>query len=413
MSLTVTTMINRSNLTKIFISVLLLVTIFSTWFGTQPEVSKDILFAWGIQDGRCVIYSLDPVNGTSEKHSIDEQGCNFWIQRINNVSHLVHLTPYPGKVTVYQLLPETLKVYQVIEFGEIELTSKPQWRDDSIVYISGIQSGREQIFKVDIQTNDLSEATNLLTGMAYDPLIAPDGSTLVYQYYDLASNRHEVNECFEGCQGVYHVLALDSGVSYDLSTLVETSQRDNLQNYLYAQCQGNWSPLTERLLIAVKIGCQTDTEMGLIIDLTQKEVVSIINPQLPTLPLIDIVEWFNNNELLYNSPSSVLINQPPIRRFYIYNISNNTTSEFGQLPALDASGSPFEVTDMDWANDGKGMVGVIYNTKSNEPEIIIASVDQQNMELIYTKLIGFQPMWSTNDKLIAYLSGKEIQILTI
>jgi Tol biopolymer transport system component len=67
---------------------------------------------------------------------------------------------------------------------DLAVDLEPEWsRDGNYIYFSSDRTGIYNIYRFNLKTKKTEQITNVLTGV-FSPAIAPDGQTLVVQYYD-------------------------------------------------------------------------------------------------------------------------------------------------------------------------------------------------------------------------------------
>jgi Tol biopolymer transport system component len=201
---------------------------------------RELLIVWGNPvsetDQGCVLRLIDPEVGRVQKIITPGERCNYQIAQIHGKSRLIQLQTKPGEIRIYKVADDlTLSIEKTLSFGEIQLTSRPQWGQDSSVYISGILEGKEHIWQANERTGAVVSFLTYEDITATRPLISPDGRFLVYTVWDRVQNS---NLCRGNCYTHYHLIEIESRNDLALDSLISQLAL----NSTITHCDVEWAP---------------------------------------------------------------------------------------------------------------------------------------------------------------------------
>lgn len=369
----------------------------------------ELLITWGqTTDQQCHIWIANPYTQKQVQFLAEHNDCNYMIADVAGHERLVHIQHNLGVISIYDIGMNKLALQSTITAGAVEIFSSPQWDRQSRIYFSGISRNRQYIYRLD--NDKLEQLTHFQTGMAYDPILAPNNQYLAYRFSPKARNIHE---CYE-CSSYYHILNLDTLAEIHLEDITTNSWDTLYHHKLF------WSPTGEYAALTIVDNGQEyigvfNIITGQIID---RIYASIFEPSL--------YGWITDHELIYTSSVDVEIEgfeyPLPIRRVYTYSIETRLSSELGDFPLIDSSGNRFTLYDINWTADGKLVAGI-----THEKVIITHRKEEGNSTFGYQQIdepraitnngniyswYFFDPVWSLSGKWLAYSSiGETISIV--
>jgi Tol biopolymer transport system component len=398
---------NRHRFFKLVLALLILALSLVTVFilsGVIPE--RELLLVWGNPVSEtaqgCVLRLIDPEIGRVQKVITPGERCNYQIAQIDGKSRLIQLQTKPGQIRIYKVADDlALSIEKTLSFGEIQLTSRPQWGQDGNVYISGILEGKEHIWQANERTGAVVSFLTYEDITATKPLISPDGRFLVYTVWDRVQNS---NLCRGNCYTYYHLVEIES--LHDLALSSFTSHLPS--DIPLTHCDIEWAP--EGSTLAFKLGCGPEVGFTpgrvVIVDAEAGRVVDIIEPLLKESYGVGLIGWLTNEKLIYSQP--VLAEGYDdflVYRSFTFSTSGSASEEFFDYPKVDEQGLGIPIGDLNWTNDGNWVVG-----KSNSSDGTAFIIVEMNNGSPRTSIIPFtdnsitQPKWSPSGQWITYYS---------
>lgn len=331
----------------------------------REQMEKEVLLVWGQQgddyDSPCSVWLVDPAQKLSVKVLAEANTCWFNVVDIDNVPHLIYREK-PGEITIYQInaANKILSFQKTITLPITEPFSLPQWGKDGHIYFSstlreGIeQVYREQIFRMDGETETVEPFIRHDAGLAADPIMSPDGRFLVYWTVDGPANRNERPDCPTGCGvGYYHVFDLEEEKDIPLLPFVQQIRDERLA--LSHHENATWSPTGQFLAFQLSVRGAG----GIVIfDARNKKIVA----DIPSDSARDtrIIQWASDTELIYlaNRYSPELGHE--FGRPFAYSLDNQTAQEL--LPDLtleNENEQPYYFYEIYTPLNRNQMVGII------------------------------------------------------
>lgn len=383
----------------LILAILLLIGFNSRWMQDEREV----LVVWGQHEEKCLLWFVDPYKPDSLDTSMTgTEDCNYMIAIIDEKPHLIHIRSLPGAITVYEVDPSgEISIQQTFSFGDIEVTSAPQWDENDNIYFSAIADGQEAIYRFEITTEKLERLIFERNGMVTNPLLSPNSNFLSYLVLDEVSNRYECTLGFSECEGAgdYYVLDIHTDEKIALDSLVQMDFPTHVQDLIWSK-NGNY--------LAFDL-YEGPAPFG-ILDIQQRAVVDTI------LEAYGVYGWLSDQKLAYqkwdgfDSPTTQLYSMQTGKSYEL------TDSSLGLDKNVWSA-----IENLDWTDDGVNIVGVVRNNEAVN-QIVMGYLGEESPKLKLTtaqSIYEINSMWSVLGNWVAvpyaadtfaYFEGKESKI---
>lgn len=370
---------------------------------------RELLVVWGNlaseTERGCVLQLVDPEGGQIQRITTLGERCTYQIAQINGVARLIQLQRNPGEIKIYKVTGDlSLSLEKTLSFGEIKLTSRPQWGQDGDIYISGILEGQEHIWQVNERTGAIVSFLTYENITATQPLISPDGRFLVYTVWDRVQNSHL---CRQNCYTYYHLVEIESQNDLALDALVS-----HLPSVVpLTHCDIEWAPEGNTLAFNLGCGPQVDYTPGriVIVDAEAGRVVDIIESPLEEGFGVSLIGWLTDEKLIYSQLVLAERDDDVLKMYrpFTYSIGESASEELFDYPKVNEQGLGIPIMDLDWTGDGTWVVG---NTIWSEGNAFIIVEMNKDAGSPRTNVIRFAddkvryPRWSPSGQWIAYNS---------
>lgn len=360
---------------------------------------------WG-QDvnGQCYIWNVDVKGGSNTQFVSEHRDCNYKVMTVGQSQYLVHSQASPGQISIYTLNNDGLEIENVITTGQIEISSFPEPDDNGRFYFSGILDDKERVYSVS-DVGDVILLTDLVSGMAYNPIPSPDGQYLAFQFFEGANNRRE---CVVECGSLYRIIGVDTQQELYIEEFIDDCP---YQDHRFLK----WSPQSDNVVFSV--GCGQENQHLEIFSMSSNTITAKIYSEIFSPSLYG---WISEQEIVYDAVADYPIegyDDPlPIRRVFVYSLTDDTSSDLGNFPLITGSGSRFVINFIDWTNDGRRVAGrladsVIITDRQNNDVVFSYSQIQEPKSIVAnsnSKASQFgDPMWSRSSAWLAYSSPEQ------
>lgn len=325
---------------------------------------NEYLLFWGtdhVMEDRCQVTSININTLQAHETVINDFYCRFEIVEINNKIYLVQAIWYnpeiASELTSIQVFDVSdngeLILVQSIPLGHIRLTATPQWGKDGTIYFSGILNGREQIYRIEPETDNIESYIDYSgNGFASEPIISPDGRYIAYRVWE---NHNSHDDCGQlTCYNNYYYLwDTQARVAIPLRPQIQPLQ---LGEPYFLHCSLSWSPNGQ--YIAFVIGCSLQRPGSVVVfDVIGKKPVTVIN-STKAGPYGDILkfEWLDENRLVLKGSVALLDNDSSYDGYFVYSANEDSFAIWPHLSERNKWNTDI-VSFSDWTNEGEYALG--------------------------------------------------------
>jgi hypothetical protein len=352
---------NKRQLVFAICLILLILTVLIVGYLNLQNQSDEMLVLWGKRDGQCYLWLFDPQSQGSIEADSNNSTCNYDVSKIGGQDHIVHLENQTGKITAYRIDRDgELSVESVIALGQIELTSLPQWKEEEVVFFSGIFNNEENIYQGNNQQSIPTIFVDSPDGMTYTPILSPDGKYLAYWVKEGVANNHE---CRVGCgAGYYYIIDTNTRTEITLKSFIESS---------YPHDTLRLSP-DSKLIAFTTLVKPPNMQRVIVFDVIQSQV-------LTDFPVDGgIYGWLSDTELVYTDLTFFPSYEDSFPRYKIFSTQTLLSRELGNFPIFNNNGFVFFPSLHDWTRDGRYFVGTV-PASGEEPgvNLIIADMSEE------------------------------------